>query len=121
MPDRIALKRLTASDLTFFEPLFRKLKVGNQKSINLNADVFVERLYPSLPAQLATIGDVINVTLTLLGPGGAAPCVLSRAITKREAYKNWRLNGEFVYDPQDQPGRFDQMAAGDLAIFDFSG
>ncbi len=121
MPDRIALKRLTASDLTFFESLFRTLDVGNQKSINLNADVFVERFYPTLPDQISTSGDVINVSLTVLGPDGAGPYLLSRAITKREAYKNWRLNGEFIYDPQDQPGRFDQMAAGDLAVFEFIG
>jgi hypothetical protein len=121
MPDRIALKRLTASDLTFFEALFRTLDVGNQKSINLNADIFIERFYPNLPAQVTSIGDVINVTLTLLGPAGAGPYVLSRAITKRDAYKNWRLNGEFVYDPEGQAGRFNKMAAGDLAVFDFSG
>lgn len=85
MPDRIALKRLTASDLTFFESLFRTLDVGNQKSINLNADVFVERFYPTLPDQISTSGDVINVSLTVLGPDGAGPYLLSRAITKREA------------------------------------
>ena len=44
MVDRIVLKRLTASDLTFFKSLFRTLSAGNQKAINLNADVFVEQL-----------------------------------------------------------------------------
>lgn len=121
MPERLALKRLTASDLTFFEVLFRTLNVGNQKSINLNADVFVERLYPELPNLVATVGDVIPVSLTILGPGGTGPYVLSRSITKREAYKNWRLNGEFVRDPDNQPARFSKMSAGDLAVFDFAG
>ncbi|HZR61563.1 MAG TPA: hypothetical protein VFA80_11515 [Xanthobacteraceae bacterium] len=121
MPDRLAVKRLTASDLTFFEKQFRTLDVGNQKSINLNADVFIEKFYPALPDLVATLGDVIPLTLTMLGPGGAGPYVVARAITKREAYKNWRLNGEFVHNPEDQPGRFDQLAVGDLALFEFIG
>jgi hypothetical protein len=121
MPDRIALKRLTASDLTLFETLFRKLNVGNQKSINLNADVFIEVLYPSLPDLVSTLGDRIAVSLTIIGPNGAPPYVLTRAITKREAYKNWRLNGEFILDPDAEPGRFDMLSAGDLAVFDFAG
>ena len=121
MPDRIALKRLTASDLTFFERLFKSLNVGNQKSINLNADVFIEKFYPTLPDQVSVIGDVITVSLAILGPSGAPPYVLSRAITKRAAYKNWRLNGEFIYDPPGETGRFDDLTAGDLAVLEFVG
>lgn len=121
MPDRIALKRLTASDLTFFESLFRKLDAGNQKAINLNADVFIERLYPALPGLVPTVGDVIPVSLTILGPAGAEPHVISRAVTKREAYKNWRLNGEFVRDPDEEPGRFDVLKPGDIALLEFFG
>lgn len=121
MTDRVVLKRLTASDLTFFEPLYRKLDAGNQKAINLNADVFIERLYPTLPALISTLGDVIPVTLTILGPDGAGPHVISRAVTKREAYKNWRLNGEFVRDPEGEAGRFDLLQVDDLAVMDFTG
>jgi hypothetical protein len=121
MPDRLALKRLTASDLTFFEHLFRTLNVGNQKSINLNADVFVEELYPNLPALAAQTGDVILVSLTILGPAGAPAHVLSRKITKQAAYKNWRLNGEFIRDPEGEPARYDSLAAGDLGVMDFTG
>jgi hypothetical protein len=121
MPDRIAVKRLTASDLTFFETQFRKLGVGNQKSINLNADIFVEGLYPALPGLSATLGDRIPISLTILGPDSASPYLLTRAVTKRDAYKNWRLNGEFVRDPEDQPGRFDSLVAGDLAVLEFVG
>lgn len=121
MPDRIALKRLTASDLTFFENLFRTLGAGNQKAINLNADVFIDRLYPALPGLVPALGDVIPVSLTILGPAGAAPHVISRAITKREGYKNWRLNGEFVRDPEGQPGRFDALKAGDISLMDLAG
>jgi hypothetical protein len=115
------VKRLTASDLTFFEHLFRTLDVGNQKSINLNADVFIEDLYPALPNLIDQIGDVIPVALSILGPGGLSAHTLARSITKREAYKNWRLNGEFVRDPEGEPGRYDNLKAGDLAVFDFQG
>lgn len=121
MPDRIAVKRLAASDLTFFETQFRKLDVGNQKSINLNADIFVEGFYPALPGLSTTLGDRIPVSLTILGPASAPPYLLTRSVTKRDAYKNWRLNGEFVRDPEDQPGRFDTLVAGDLAVLEFVG
>jgi hypothetical protein len=121
MIDRIALKRLTASDLTFFETLFRTLGAGNQKAINLNADVFVERLYPALPGLVPILGDMIPLTMTVLGPAGASPYVMSRAITKGEAYKNWRLNGEFVRDPEGEFGRFNVLKAGDLAVMEFEG
>ena len=47
MADRIAIKRLTASDCTLFEAVFRSIDAGNQKSINLNADVLIDRLYPA--------------------------------------------------------------------------
>ena len=121
MVDRIVLKRLTASDLTFFESLFRTLSAGNQKAINLNADVFVERLYPALPGFVPVLGDVIPVTMTILGPAAASAYVISRAITKREAYKNWRLNGEFIRDPEGEAGRFDVLKPNDLAVMEFSG
>lgn len=122
MIDRLALKRLTASDLTFFESLFRSLNVGNQKSINLNADVFIEKFYSSLPGLVGSgVSDRILVSLTVIGPAAAPPYVLSRAITKRDAYKNWRLNGEFIWDPEGQPGRFNILSANDLALIEFSG
>jgi len=121
MPERLVLKRLTASDLTFFESLFRKLNAGNQKAINLNADVFIDELYPALPGLVSTAGDVIPITLTVMGPGAAPPHVVSRAVTKREAYKNWRLNGEFIRDPEGEPNRFDILSAGDTAVMEFSG
>jgi hypothetical protein len=126
MPDRIALKRLTVSDLTFFETLFRKFVAANptstkQKAINLNADVFIKRFYPALPALVSTLGDVITVTLTVLGPSGAPAHTISRAVTKGSGYKNWRLNGEFLRDPEKEVGRFDDLKTGDLAVMEFSG
>jgi len=95
--------------------------VGNQKSINLNADVFIDDLYPTLPDAASKMGGLIPVSLSIYGPAGVSEYLISRAITKRVAYKNWRLNGEFIRDPDDQPHRFDDLAAGDLAVFEFSG
>ena len=46
MINKLALKRLTASDLTLFEWHFNYRNAGNQKAINLNADVFKDQLYP---------------------------------------------------------------------------
>ena len=36
-----------------------------------------------------------------------------------DTYKNWRLNGEFVPDPDDDPTRYHGLAAGDLVVFAF--
>jgi hypothetical protein len=37
------------------------------------------------------------------------------------SYKNWRLNGEFVFNPDDDRERFNGLEPGDFAIFDFGG
>jgi hypothetical protein len=123
MTDLLAIKRLTASDLTFFESLFRTIGAGNQKSINLNADVLTGQLYPGLSAiaEAADPPNEVGLALTIHGPAAAPPYALRRKIVKGTAYKNWRLNGEFVYDPPDQPGRFDMLRPGDIAVFAFRG
>ena len=121
MGDKIALKRLTASDLTFFEWHFRHQNAGNQKSINLNADVFVEQLYPAVPVIAPTMEGGVPVALTLFGPGKKGPYHLARKIVKTGSYKNWRLNGEFVYNPDDDPARFNVLKPYDLAIMFFKG
>jgi len=78
-------------------------------------------MYPALPDVAALSGDEINLSLRILGPNGSPTYLLSRKVTKGPAYKNWRLNGEFVRDPEKQPGRFDVLAPGDIAILEFSG
>lgn len=118
---RIALKRLTASDLTLFEWQFRNRNAGNQKSINLNADVFVNRLYPSLPDAAAELNGRLPLDLYIYGPGHGPAYNLQRKIVKGNAYKNWRLNGEYIANPEDQPDRFNILEPGDLAIFEFQG
>lgn len=121
MPDKIALKRLSRSDLTFFEWQFRNQNAGNQKSINLNADVFVGELYPTMPSIALTNGNEIPVSMSLFGPGIKPEHRLARKIIKGAAYKNWRLNGEFVPNPIGDPERYNVLAPGDFAVMEFSG
>ena len=117
---KLALKRLTASDLTFFVWHFRNQTVGNQKAINLNADVFVNELYPSLPETEQARSGRIPLDLYIFGPGAQSELNITRKIVKGSTYKNWRLNGEFVDDP-DHPDRFNSLAHGDFVVFEFTG
>jgi hypothetical protein len=115
---RVAAKQLTASDLTFFAALFhRPGQRSKQKAINLNADVFVAKFYPGLRDRFTEL----HFGLTIVGPGAAPPYVLSRKALRTEGAKNWRLDGELINDPADQPGRFDGLAEGDVAILAFEG
>ena len=118
---RFALKRLTASDLTFFEWHFRNRNAGNQKAINLNADVFVDQLYPGLPDLVLAKSGRLPIDLYLYGPGLEAELNLQRKIIKFGSYKNWRLDGEFIYDPTANPARFHGLQPNDLALFEFIG
>jgi hypothetical protein len=87
--DFLALKRLSASDLTVFERLYRVVGAGTKKSISLNADVLTGRFYPNLAAIADTRPDgEIDIALTISGPAGAEPYRLSRTIVKGRAYKD---------------------------------
>jgi hypothetical protein len=114
---KLALKKLTASDLTLFEWQFRHRNAGNQKAINLNADVFIDALFPALPALGS---DRLPIDLYLYGPAGKGELNLQRKIIKGGAYKNWRLNGEMIHNPDDDSVRFNALAEGDIAILEFN-
>jgi hypothetical protein len=95
---------------------------GNQKSINLNANVFIDKLYPELPNISAKKGKTsFLVDLSIYGPGGAPRHSLARKIVKGAAYKNWRLNGEFIGNPLEMPERYNRLREGDYGILIFSG
>jgi hypothetical protein len=122
MTERIALKRLTQSDLTFIDWHFQKKTFGEsrQKAINLNARVFVEQLFPDL---LRTPAARIDVLLTVYGPGGAGaftPMPQTRPVLNNNG-KNWRLNGKTLSDDPGSPTRFHGLAPGDLALLEFRG
>ena len=118
MIGKLAIKRLTESDLTFFNYHFQRGQAGNQKAINLNADVFVKQFYPG-------INDSddwnIPVDLWIAGPNAADPFGVARKIIKGSSYKNWRLDGEVVHNPLGMPERFDSLRAGDIALVRFEG
>lgn len=118
---KIAIKRLTASDLTFFEWHFINRNAGNQKAINLNADVFIGQLYPILPELAADRQGRFPVDLFLYGPGLGSAVNLQRKILKGGAYKNWRLDGEFIYNPVEEPVRFNVLVPEDIALMEFQG
>lgn len=118
---KLALKRLTASDLTLFEWHFRNRNAGNQKAINLNRNVFVDALYPALPDAAVEHEGRLPLDLTIIGPGGKGEVNLQRKIIKFGAYKNWRLNGEFIYNPEEDPDRFNELRPDDVALFEFVG
>jgi Domain of unknown function (DUF3883) len=121
LPDFIAVKSLAASDLTFIEHFFRTLNVGGQKSINLNADVLTGEFYPNLESFLYPLRQEIRLGLDIYGPAAAGRYPGTRKIIKGGTYKNWRLNGETIHDPDSEPGRFDVMQPGDIAVIGFDG
>jgi hypothetical protein len=111
----VAIKQLTASDLSFFA---QHLKKSKQKAINLNSDVFVDIFYPGLKGRY----DEFSVKpLRIIGPGGKPAYALTRKALRTAGAKNWRLDGEIVHDPPDEPGRFDTLQEDDFAILAFEG
>lgn len=111
---KVAIKLLTQSDRSFFKV---HLRLSKQKAINLNRDVFIDRFYPGLQGVYTTIGFPLSV----VGPGGRTAHRLMRKVLRSGGGKNWRLNGEFIYDPDDEPGRYDRLQDNDFAIMAFDG
>lgn len=121
MTQKLAIKKLTASDLTIFKWHVDNHPAGKQKAINLNANVLVSQLFPSLPTIIEEREGRIPISLHIYGPGLANELSLQRKIQKLGSYKNYRLNGEAINDPDENPKRFHILQAGDFAIMDFSG
>jgi hypothetical protein len=99
MPAKLAVKRLTGSDLTLFAHQFHTTPRGKQKAINLNADVFVSEFYPAIGQSPIDVPQRFPIDLYIYGPGllgeynrhYQASCALSAAI----CWRNRRL-----YNPQ---------------------
>lgn len=122
MPQKLALKRLTKSDLTLFKWQLKTHPAGKQKAINLNADVLVKQLYPNLPILIEEKQGTIPLDLYIYGPGLAGEYNIQRKIQKHgSSYKNYRLNGEVIVDPEEDPNRFHPLQPDDFVIFDFVG
>ena len=119
MPRKLALKRLTASDLTLFKWHFQNRPAGKQKAFNLDALVLVGGLYPALGEPSNIPIPRYPIDLHLHGPGLAPAENLQRKILKQ--HKNWRLNGELIDNPVDAPDRYNGLQPGDFALLEFSG
>lgn len=119
MKRKIALKRLSSSDLTLFEHHYRNTSGAKQKAINLDSAIFIDSLFPTLPDQVDVFRDRFIVTLSIYGPGFAGVHSITRKILKQQ--KNWRLNGELISNPPDEPNRYDPIEKGDYAIIEFTG
>lgn len=117
--EKIALKRLTHSDLTFFHYYYSHQgdKPSKQKALNLTSSVFVGELYPELKKSNAP--EKCPIALHLYGPGLLDAHVLQRKILKQQ--KNWRLNGEYIYPPEDNPHRYEDLQPNDIAVIGFVG
>src|SRR5207247_1725155 len=94
------------------------LKRSKQKAINLNSDVFVDVFYPALKG---SYDEFPIKPLTIIGPGGKPAYALTRKAIRTPGAKNWRLDGEIIHDPTEDPGRFDGLQEDDLAILAFQG
>ncbi|WP_186068780.1 hypothetical protein [Burkholderia gladioli] len=119
MPRKLALKRLTASDLTLFKWHFQNRPAGKQKAFNLDTNVLVGRLYPQLGEPALVPQPRYPLDLYLCGPGLAPANNLQRKILKQQ--KNWRLNGELIDNPVESPELYNVLVPGDFALFEFAG
>lgn len=119
MVRKLAIKRLTASDLTFFKWHYENHPAGKQKAINLDAKILVGQFFPYLGEPSEVPQPRFPQDLYLFGPGLVSPYNLQRKILKQE--KNWRLNGEYVDGPEGDSERYNVLKPGDYALFDFYG
>ncbi|SFO03873.1 protein of unknown function [Bradyrhizobium sp. Ghvi] len=125
-----AIKKLTMSDLTFFQSQYRRLqdearlageKGSKQKGINLNADVFAERFFPA--ARTDGQRHRFNIPVSVYGPGlsSEAQTLTRKVITAGAGGKNWRLNGELIPNPEFDIHRYDGLRSGDLVLIAVGG
>lgn len=111
---KIAIKRLAASDLTYFAAHFSPART-HQKGLNLNSDVFIHTFYPGFKGRT----EAAPFPLTIIGPAGRPPHTSDRK-AKLEA-KNWRLDGTLIEAPANDPDRYDLLQPGDFGIMAFEG
>lgn len=57
----------------------------------------------------------------IYGPGHSGAHNLQRKILKGTAYKNWRLDGEYINNPENEPKRYNLLLPGDFAVFELQG
>ncbi|NKF50791.1 DUF3883 domain-containing protein [Shewanella sp. WXL01] len=112
--EKIAIKRLSSSDLTLFNCHFDSKSGTRQKAWNLDKKIFIEQMYP------IDWGDgKHNVTLALNGPEDSPRHVLERKIVRQQ--KNMRLNGELINAHESGKDRYELLSNHDYAVMVFNG
>ncbi|MCP3136920.1 protein NO VEIN domain-containing protein [Pyxidicoccus xibeiensis] len=111
---KIAIKPLTASDLSFFKSHAER---AGQKAIALDGGVFVDDFYPGLRKSF----ERVIVSLVVVGPGGRTAHRLTRRVQRSPGPNGWCLGGELICDSDDESGRFDSLAVGDYGVLAFEG
>lgn len=112
--EKIAIKRLSHSDLTFFACHFDPKNGTKQKAWNLDKKVFIQEMYP------VSWGDgKHNVTLNINGPDISPKYTLERKIIKQQ--KNMRLNGELIHPHVSGADMYNILTSGDYALMVFNG
>ncbi|TSA79961.1 DUF3883 domain-containing protein [Deinococcus detaillensis] len=130
MPRKLAVRRIQHSELTYFQPLFERIKTdaeavgrkgSKQKAINLDKAVLIDMFYPMLAsARNGEFGIVLNV----FGPDDSRLQSVGRKISKPKAKKesdskNWRLHGATIRNPLSDPDRYDVIEANDFLVMEF--
>ncbi|HZI14311.1 MAG TPA: hypothetical protein VE153_28345 [Myxococcus sp.] len=111
---RIAVKRLSVSDLSFFKAQVERV---GQKAFELCGDVFVKQFYPGLRGSF----DQVNLPLVVIGPGGRSVHRVTRRVVRLPLSESWRIDGEIIADPEGEPGRYAMLSIDDFAIIGFEG
>lgn len=117
--DKIAVKLLSMTDLSFFEVHYRARNIARQKSININKSVFSKQFFPNAAALIGTPDKEARITLDIRGPADSDRLIVTRKIKIQE--KNWRLNGEVVASPANALDPYRNLAPDDIAVMRFEG
>lgn len=116
----LAFKRLKPADLSFFQACAGVSPRVQRQSFSFDRNIIEGAMYPSLGELVGEMpGKQALLTVNMHGPGGAALHDISRMLSKREG--KWQLAGEVIYNPEDQPDRYDILAPNDIALMEFSG
>lgn len=119
---KIAVKKLTLSDLSLFTWHFKSTENKNrQTAINLNKNVFIDILYPELADNAK---GPFELRLSICGPGHAGTYIPVVKVAKpniAKPSKNWRLSGPTIDNPDEDPKRFNCLNPDDYAIMSFGG
>lgn len=110
---KIAIRVLAPSDLSFFKA---HAPPSKQRAFDLS-DLFINKFYPGLRGA----HEPVLFSVALIGPGARGAHRLTRMATCSLGTRNWRIQGEPIHDPADEPGRYGKLAENDFAIMAFEG